>query len=103
MIKKIIAIAVCLALLITSVQPVFAKDFSVRELPVPGSMVGLTNPFVPLTLSALPFLLQIRVTPAKRTSSDVKMHQKSYHFGFALLPAYGSTQNLFNHSRIINI
>ena len=53
-IRKLIAIAIVVAFFTTSVRgPAYAQDFSINQLPVPGTMVGESVPFAPLALKGL--------------------------------------------------
>ena len=51
--KRLIASFVCLTFICSSFQPVYAQNFSVSKLPVPGTMVGVSSPFAPLELKGL--------------------------------------------------
>ena len=61
MFKRIVASLVCFAFLTSYYQPAFAQlaslfaagDFSVNQLPVPGSMINTTPAYIPLTLKGL--------------------------------------------------
>ena len=53
MFKRLIASLVCLTFSISNLQYVHAQDFSINQLPVPGTMVGESAPFAPLALKGL--------------------------------------------------
>ena len=53
MFKRLIASLVCLTFSFSNLQYVHAQDFSIKQLPVPGTMVGESAPFAPLTLKGL--------------------------------------------------
>ena len=57
MFKRIIAILVIISFILSYYQPAFAQleqgDFSVNDLPLPGTMVGESAPFTPLALKGL--------------------------------------------------
>ena len=53
MFKRLIASLVCLTFLGSNLQYVHAQDFSVNQLPIPGSMIGESAPFAPLALKGL--------------------------------------------------
>ncbi len=58
MFKRIIATLICVTFSFTNLQYVQAQDFSVNQLPVPGTMVGESAPFSPLALKGLVVNLQ---------------------------------------------
>ena len=53
MFKRLIAALVCLTFSLSNLQYVHAQDFSINQLPVPGTMVGVSGSFVPLALKGL--------------------------------------------------
>ena len=60
MFKRLIASLVCLTFSFTNLQYVHAQpapqqagDFSINQLPVPGTMIGQSAPFAPLALKGL--------------------------------------------------
>ncbi|MBF0571305.1 MAG: HEAT repeat domain-containing protein [Candidatus Omnitrophica bacterium] len=53
MFKRFIASFVCLTFIFSNFQYAHAQDFSINQLPVPGTMVGVSAPFAPLTLKGL--------------------------------------------------
>ena len=60
MFKRLIASLVCFTFITSYCQPVWAQlasptgeDFSINQLPVPGSMISTTPSYVPLTLKGL--------------------------------------------------
>ena len=53
MFKRLIALFVIVSFILSYYQPIYAQDFSVNQLPVPGAMVGTSEPFAPLTLKGL--------------------------------------------------
>jgi|GEM_PF-3427580 len=53
MLKKTIISILCAAFLGSTCRPVQAQEFSVAQLPAPGTMVGLSSPFAPLALKGL--------------------------------------------------
>src|SRR5450631_3412024 len=58
MLKRLIVLFVIVSFILSYYQPVYAQDFSVNELPVPGTMVGESVPFTPLALKGLVINLQ---------------------------------------------
>ena len=65
MFKRLVASLVCLTFSFSNLQYVHAQpassvggDFSVNQLPVPGTMVGVSTPFAPLSLKGLIVNLQ---------------------------------------------
>ena len=53
MFKRLIASLICLTFSFSNLQYVHAQDFSINQLPVPGTMVGKSAPFAPLALKGL--------------------------------------------------
>jgi hypothetical protein len=53
MFKRLIVSLVCFTFIFSNLQYVHAQDFSVNQLPVPGTMVGVSTPFSPLALKGL--------------------------------------------------
>ncbi len=53
MFKRLIASLVCLTFSFSNFQIAGAHDFSINQLPVPGTMVGESAPFAPLALKGL--------------------------------------------------
>jgi len=53
MFKRLIASLVCLTFIFSNFQKSEAQDFSINQLPVPGTMVGESVPFAPLALKGL--------------------------------------------------
>jgi hypothetical protein len=53
MFKRLIASIVCLTFSFSNLQYVHAQDFNINQLPVPGTMVGESAPFLPLALKGL--------------------------------------------------
>jgi len=60
MFKRLISLIVIISFILTYVSPVYAKpvpllagDFSINQLPLPGTMVGESQPFSPLALKGL--------------------------------------------------
>ena len=53
MFKRLFSTVVCIAFFVNSLQYASAQDFSVNQLPVPGSMVNVSKPFIPLSLKGL--------------------------------------------------
>jgi len=53
MFKRLIALFVSISFILSYYQPLYAQGFSVNELPVPGTMVGESAPFAPLSLKGL--------------------------------------------------
>jgi D-3-phosphoglycerate dehydrogenase len=53
MFKRLIASLVCFTFILSNLQYVRAQDFSINQLPVPGTMVGVSTPFEPLSLKGL--------------------------------------------------
>jgi len=51
--KRLIASLLCLTFSLSNLQYVQAQDFSINQLPVPGTMVGESAPFSPLALKGL--------------------------------------------------
>ncbi len=58
MFKRLIVIVVIISFILSYYQPVYAQDFNVNELPVPGTMVGESAPFTPLALKGIVINLQ---------------------------------------------
>jgi dTDP-4-dehydrorhamnose reductase/thiamine kinase-like enzyme len=58
MFKRFIALFVIISFILSYYQPVYAQDFSINQLPVPGTMVGESAPFAPLALKGLVINLQ---------------------------------------------
>jgi len=58
MFKRLTALLVCFTFSFSNLQYVHAQDFSVNQLPVPGTMVGESVPFAPLALKGLVVNLQ---------------------------------------------
>jgi len=53
MLKRFISLLVCFAFIFSNLQYIHAQDFSINQLPVPGSMINTTPAYVPLTLKGL--------------------------------------------------
>ncbi|MBF0512132.1 MAG: hypothetical protein HQL13_07390 [Candidatus Omnitrophica bacterium] len=53
MFKRLISALVCLTFILSNFQYIHAQDFNVNQLPVPGTMVGVSAPFAPLALKGL--------------------------------------------------
>src|SRR5208282_5855444 len=53
MFKRIIATLICVTFSFSNLQYVHAQDFSINQLPVPGTMIGESAPFAPLALKGL--------------------------------------------------
>ena len=53
MFKRIIASLICVTFSFSNFQYIYAQDFSINQLPVPGTMVGESTPFAPLALKGL--------------------------------------------------
>jgi hypothetical protein len=53
MFKRLIASLVCVTFSFSNLQYVQAQDFSINQLPVPGTMIGESAPFAPLALKGL--------------------------------------------------
>src|SRR5271154_6822624 len=53
MFKRLTALLVCLTFIFSNFQYIYAQDFSINQLPVPGTMVGESTPFAPLALKGL--------------------------------------------------
>ncbi len=53
MFKRLIASLVCFTFSFSNFQYAHAQDFSINQLPVPGTMVGVSAPFAPLALKGL--------------------------------------------------
>src|SRR5208283_4285277 len=53
MFRRFTASLVCFTFIFTNFQYVHAQDFSINQLPVPGSMIFTTPAYVPLTLKGL--------------------------------------------------
>ena len=58
MFRRFIASAVCFAFIFSNFQYVHAQEFSINQLPMPGTMVGLSSPFAPLALKGIVVDLQ---------------------------------------------
>ena len=53
MFKRLIASLICFTFSLSNIQYIYAQDFSVNQLPVPGTMVGESATFSPLALKGL--------------------------------------------------
>jgi len=53
MFKRFITLCLIISFILGSYQPVYAQDFNINQLPVPGTMVGESAPFTPLALKGL--------------------------------------------------
>lgn len=53
MFKRLISSLVCFAFIFSNLQYSYAQDFSIDQLPIPGSMISVTPAYVPLTLKGL--------------------------------------------------
>ena len=53
MFKRLIALFIIVSFILSYYQPGYAKDFSINDLPVPGTMVRESVPFTPLALKGL--------------------------------------------------
>src|SRR6204780_5136706 len=53
MLRRFIALFIIVSFIFSNYQPVYAQDFSVNDLPVPGTMVGISTPFEPLALKGI--------------------------------------------------
>jgi len=53
MFKRLIASLVCITFIFSNLQYVHAQDFSINQIPVPGSMINTTPAYLPLTLKGL--------------------------------------------------
>ena len=53
MFKRFIASVVCITFIFSNFQQCQAQDFSIDQLPVPGTLVGESVPFLPLVLKGL--------------------------------------------------
>ena len=53
MVKRFIASVVCLTFICSNLQYLHAQDFSIDQLPIPGTMVGVSSPFAPLSLKGI--------------------------------------------------
>jgi len=53
MFKRLIASLVCFTFIFNNLQYVQAQDSNVNQLPVPGTMVGISSPFASLVLKGL--------------------------------------------------
>ena len=51
--KRLFALAVCITFIFSNLQYTHAQDFSINQLPVPGTMLGISSPFAPLALKGL--------------------------------------------------
>src|SRR5208283_1296540 len=58
MFRRLIASLICVTFSFSNLQYVHAQDFSVNQLPVPGTMIGESAPFSPLALKGLIVNLQ---------------------------------------------
>lgn len=53
MFKRIIALLICITFFASNFQTLHAQDFSINQLPVPGSMVGLSKAISPISLKGI--------------------------------------------------
>src|SRR5271169_2065036 len=53
MIKRLIASVACFTFIFSYLPFADAQEFSINQLPVPGTMVGISTPFTPLALKGL--------------------------------------------------
>src|SRR6202453_1815454 len=53
MFKRVIAALICITFSFSNLQYAHAEDFSINQLPVPGTMVGESAPFAPLALKGI--------------------------------------------------
>jgi hypothetical protein len=53
MIRRLVTTFICAAFFLGNLQLLQAQDFTVNQLPLPGTMVGESAPFVPLALKGL--------------------------------------------------
>ncbi len=53
MLKKVVSVFVCIAFTCTLYHPVQAQEFNINQLPVPGSMVGLSKAVSPISLKGI--------------------------------------------------
>jgi len=58
MLKRFIAFFIIVSFILSYYQPVYAQNFSINQLPVPGTMVGESVPFAPLILKGIVINLQ---------------------------------------------
>jgi hypothetical protein len=53
MLKRLIALSVCFTFCLSTYQPLFAQEFNVRSLPIPGNRINPSKIFMPLTFKGL--------------------------------------------------
>jgi hypothetical protein len=74
MFKRFPAVLVCFTFIFSSFQPVFAQEFSLSDLPTPGTMVTISPSFAPALIKGLtvdkdnPFLFDFIVDPCSINS-----------------------------------
>ena len=90
MFKRLIASIVCLTFIFSNLQYVHAQpapqqagDFGINQLPVPGPMVGLSEPFTPVLMKGLkihpenPFLLDFIMDVGKNNLPSQELKSQS--------------------------
>ncbi len=96
-IRRFIASFVCLTFIVSTCPPVFAQEFSVRDLPVPGTMVSVSPAFEPALIRGLtvhkdnPFLFDFIVDPGqskypKEVLKDESLRMIKYFFAALTIP-----------------
>ncbi len=96
-IRRFIALFVCFTFIVSTCPPVFAGEFSVRDLPVPGTMVSVSPAFEPALIRGLtvhkdnPFLFDFIVDPGqskipKEVLKDESLRMIKYFFAALTIP-----------------
>src|SRR5260221_4851466 len=104
-IKRLIALFVCVTFIASYYQPVYAQDFSINQLPVPGTMVSVSPRFEPALIRGLtvhkdnPFLFDFIVDPGqskmpKAVLKDESERMIKYFFAALTIPDHDIWVNL---------
>src|SRR5271169_6342662 len=97
MFRRLIASLVCLAFILSNFQYSYAQDFSINQLPVPGTMVSISPNFEPALIRGLtvhkdnPFLFDFIVDPgqsklSQQTLKDESERMIKYFFASLTIP-----------------
>src|SRR5471030_416180 len=97
MFRRLIASFVCVAFIVSNLPTVFAQEFNVSQLPVPGTMVSVSPSFEPALIKGLtvhqdnPFLFDFIVDPGQSNLSKESLKDESdrmvkYFFASLTLP-----------------
>ena len=111
MFKRFIASFACLTFIVSTCPTVFAQEFSVSDLPVPGTMVSVSPSFVPTLIKGLtvhkdnPFLFDFIVDPGqsnypKQVLKDESLRMIKYFFAALTIPDKDIWVNLSPYEKI---